>query len=185
VFIKQLYQLPVLIFKWLSIEHSACELLSNTPNEDDNTCLHNRELNRVWHDTSQRDSEWRDDWQSGSLVKQTQLSDHKTFTLANCGPRWTHSRWDKISVLLICSNGEMQMYQPQRTTLWNCVHWPNLPSVTTVKCIFHEHQIFAIWVKSRNWIHKNFWNCPSPRVYIHRISTLPWYDMQYSWYYVM
>ena len=43
-------------------------------------------------------------------------------------------------------------------------------------CIFREHQIL---------IHVNFCNCPLPRVYLHRISTLQWYDIQYSWYCVM
>ena len=43
----------------------------------------------------------------------------------------------------------------------------NLISVSTVILthktrIFHEHHIFAISVKSRNYIHANFWNCPSP-----------------------
>jgi len=35
----------------------------------------------------------------------------------------------------------------------------------TVYCktrTFREHQIFAIWVESRNYIDANFWNCPSP-----------------------
>jgi len=43
---------------------------------------------------------------------------------------------------------------------------------------FRVHLIFAT---SRI---ANFWNGPSPELYLHRISTFLGCDMQYSWYYV-
>ena len=50
--------------------------------------------------TSTPVNEWRDDWQSATMVNQTLLSaDHQTLTfLISCGSYWTDCRQDKVTV---------------------------------------------------------------------------------------
>jgi len=57
-------------------------------------------------------NKWRDDWRSASLSAkprcQTQLSYHQALNfIASCGPRRTDTGVDKVSVLLICTHGQL------------------------------------------------------------------------------